>query len=304
MQVTATITLLLAVLAAPAALAAPASGPPAPARRVVLAPLSTLGSEATSRMTRAIAGALAAELAAVPHTAIIKTTTLRRAIRKARRPQITMCDGDARCLADLGTLVGATHVVYGELGGLGNARVLALKLVDVAARRTLRSTTAEFGAGHERRHEARAAVYRLLAPQQYRGRLVLDIDIERAQVFIDGSRVATSPHRPIAVMVGTHALRITHPEYRDYVRFIDIRFERDTKLSVGMRAFPIVEDAMRERRTLVASGQVPRARAAPAWYKHWAVVAGATAALFIGSAVIVGLASDGIDADRVEVVGQ
>jgi hypothetical protein len=275
------------------------------AKRVVLAPISTLGSEATSKQTQQISKAVAAGIAAVPGHSATAGKDVRRAIRKAKRSELKVCDGDVECLSALGTLMNAPYVVYGELGGLGDAQVLTLKLVDVAARRETRSTTAQFSAAGDIDTEARAAAYRLLAPGLYVGQLALEIDIEGAIIFLDGEKVATSPTPPIKAEVGNHALRVTHPEYRDYVRFVDVRFDEAAKLEIGMRAFPIIEDEMRQQ-SKGAKGPIDtgsgKRKAAP-WYHRWYTIAGAGAIVFVGSAVIVGLASDGIDSDREEVVG-
>ena len=297
MQLRALITAAVVTLAASPAAAQEA-------KRVVLAPISTLGSEATSKQTKRISKAVATGIATVPGHSAAAGKDVRRAIRKAKRSELKVCDGDAQCLSKLGTIMNAPYVVYGELGGLGDAQVLALKLVDVAAQRELRSTTAQFSAAADIDTEARAAAYRLLAPGLYVGRLAMNIDIEGAIIFLDGEKIATSPTKPIKAEVGNHALRVTHREYRDYVRFVDVRFDEETKLDIGMRAFPIIEDEMRQHGN-GAKGPIdtgPGNRRAAPWYNRWYTIAGAGVIVFVGSAVIFGLASDGIDSDLEEVV--
>ena len=275
-------------------------------RRVALAPLSTLGSEAKAKETAAIEDALVASIDAIPDLVAVPAKQLRRAIRKAKRSELKVCDGDVPCLAELGGLVDAELVVYGELGGLGDAQVLALKLVDTASRREVRSTTAQFGGERGLDAALRGASYRLLAPGLYKGTLTLKVDIEGATIFLDGDKVATSPTPPLAVEVGNHALRVTHPEYRDYVRFVDVAFDQTTAIQVGMKAFPIVEDEMRQRGAGGIAGPIdsgPHGTQPTPWYRRWYTIAGAGAIVFVGSAVLVGMLSDGIDADREEVVG-
>jgi TolB-like protein len=297
----------VAIVIAACAVASLAGRPAAAAEgdaRVVVAPVTTLGSETESKETEAVGERIAAAIGEVPGFAAVPDKEMRRAVKKARRPQLRACDGDAACLAELGKLLDARYVVSGELGGLGDAQLLAIEVVDVEAGRELRSTTAQLGSADDDAR-ARAAMYQLLAPQLYIGSLELAIDIDGATIFLDGDKVGASPAAPIRAEVGNHALRITHPEYRDYVRFVDIPFGEPTRLDVGMKAFPIVEDEMRQHGK--GGGPLdtgPRRRGATPWYKRWYTIAGAGAIVFIGSAVIVGLAADGIDADREEVVGE
>lgn len=289
----------LALIAALVAVSTTAAAAPT---RVALAPLSTLGAEARSKEVRATEAVIAAGLAAVPETEIVADRELRGAVDKAKRPELKSCDGEVACLAELGALVGAAYVVSGELGGLGGAQVVFLEVVDVATRRSLRSTTLELGGERDAAREARAAAYRLLAPADYVGSIALDIDVKGTTVYMDGAAVTPAPH--ITAEVGTHALRVTHPEYRDYVRFVDVPFGETVTLQVGMKAFPIVETEMHQREGVNPLGPGPGQRDAPPppWYRRWYTVAGAGVVLFVGSALVFGYVADGIDADREKTV--
>ncbi len=300
MSVTATRIAVIAVVACATAAPAVAQDQKAP---VVVAPLSTLGADTRSKTTMRIERDLIAGLSAVPGFAVTAGKDVRDAVKRAKRPDLRTCDGDVACLADLGTLMGAQYVIYGELGGLGDAQVVALKVVDVAAKRELRSTTAQFGDGGEPEVVARAAGYRLLAPSRYVGTLVLKVDVDDATIYLDGNKVATSPSGPIRTEVGNHALRVTHPEYRDFVRFVDIAFDAQVDLEVPMQAFPIVDSEMRQKERGGPVDPGTRRKAATPWYYRWYTIAGAGAVLAIGSAVVIGMLSDGVDADREETVG-
>src|ERR1041385_5542791 len=73
-------------------------------RIVAIAPLSTLGAEDSSPGTRKLIGDLEAAVAALPQTRVIRAQQVSDAIKKARRPQLRACEGDATCLADLAGL--------------------------------------------------------------------------------------------------------------------------------------------------------------------------------------------------------
>lgn len=291
------------LVVAAAALAATwaAAAPPAAAQGdkvVALAPLTTLGVESRGKETRATQALLVKALSSVPGHRVVADKALDRAVKKARRRDLRACDGKPACLAELGGVVKARLVVYGEVGGLGDARVVYLKVVDARRKVELRSTTLQLG-GADSERAGRSAAYRLLAPERYLGDLVCNVDIAGANIYVDGRGVATSPAKPVPLSVGTHALRVTHPEYRDFVRFVDVAFDEATTVEVQLKKFPIVTrdieatgaDPVTERNVIwQGQDELP-------WYREWYVVAGGSALLFLGTAVVVGVLADGLDVD-------
>ena len=212
---------------------------PAYAERIVaIAPLSTLGAEDTSTGTRTLIAQIEAAVAALPGTTVVRAAQVNDAIKKARKPQLRVCEGDAACLAELATLVGAQIVISGEVGGLGESRVVYLVVIQNG--KELRSTTLAVGAKDDGGGPAGAAV-RLLDPDGYRGTLRFAIDVGGATVYVNGSKVQPSPAGELALPVGAQAVRVTHPEYHDFVRFIDVDFGKTTDVPVNMQQYPIVE---------------------------------------------------------------
>ena len=270
-----------------------APGPAAaPAQRVVLAPLSSL-TEGAGKLAP-LETLVAQSLGAVPGTAVVPMNEVHQAVKKARRPELGACSGETPCLAELGKLLGAPRVVAGEVGGLGAGQVLYLKVIDVASARETASTTAVLGEGSsDRRAEARAAAFRLLAPRQYQGTLSLKVDVPGAVVYLDGRKVESSPAPPLTLPVGTHALRVTHEQYRDWVRFVDVKFGETTALPVDLTAYPVISDEMRGRRERRPTGPILPLP----WYRQWYTVAGVGATLFLGALVISYATSDGISSD-------
>jgi hypothetical protein len=293
--------LALAALAGPAAAqppAAPGANPPARVK-VVVAPLATLGAESTSSEMRAAQRLVARGLVLVGSVDVVGHAAMLDAVKKARRPELRACDGDAACLGELGRLVSADYAVYGEVGGLGRAQVVYLKLFDAREPREIRSTVLELGGvvgGSD--GEARAAATRLLAPARYRGELELESSVRGASIFIDGRLVARSPARPISLAVGSHALRVTHPEYRDFVRFVEIEFGTTAQVAVDLRPYAeVAGDIHRTGRPIAPAGRDVGALPTP-WYRRWYAVAGGGVLLVVTSAVVVGLATGGLSFDR------
>lgn len=295
----------MVAIASPA-LAGPASGAPAKQgrarKKVVLAPLTTLGEEVRSRQVRQMERAVLDGIAAQPNTAIVSMTKLLAELKQARRDDLRNCDGDVECLADLGILLSADLVVYGEVGGVGELQIAYLKLIEVAGRRELRSTTLELD-GKADAVAARAAAVRLLDPGRYVGTLALDVDVGGASIYIDGALRARSPAKPMPLSVGTHAVRITHPEYRDFVRFVDVQFQSSERIQVGLQQYPIVASDMRrtEAEQIVVPVGPVRDEPTP-WYRQWYTIAGAGAALVVTSAIVFAVVSGGVDADQEKVI--
>jgi hypothetical protein len=273
--------------------ATPAKAPPA--RKVVVAPFSPLGDGSVDLVAAAVT--VGGGVASVPGVTLVPDKDVRAFLKKNKRKDLEACDGKPECLQELGRLLGAEVVIAGEVGEVGGGQIAYLGAVDVATGKGLASTTAILsGDGAARTREARAAAFRLLAPAAYVGMLKLDIDVPGAVVYVDGRQVGKSPLAPVPLAVGTHALRVTHEQYRDFVRFVDIAFDETSTQAVPLTEFPVVEDEMREQGK--APPFVPLGPQAPRpWYrKPWAI-AGFSAAVLVLSAVTVVVVSDGIERD-------
>lgn len=262
-----------------------ASAAAARAERVVaIAPLSTLGAEDTSAGTRKLTGEIEAAVAALPGTRVVRAQQVSDAIKRAKKPQLRACEGDAACLAELASLVGAQIVISGEVGGLGESRVVYLAATENG--KELRSTTLAVGGAHDDGGGPSGAAMRLLDPDGYRGTLHLALDVTGATVYVNGSKVQPSPRGELALPVGTHAVRVTHPEYHDFVRFIDVEFGKTTDVAVGMQQYPII-------RHDVPGKPITRDRIEyvdpPVW-RRWYVVGPAAVGLAILTGVVVGYA--------------
>lgn len=252
-------------------------------RVVALVPLSTLGTEDTSAGTKKLTGEIEAALAALPGTKVVTTAQVADAIKKAKKPQLKVCERDPACLAELGKLVNANVVIDGEVGGIGESRVVYLGATDVASGKELRSTTLQVGVNDDGGGPSGAAV-RLLDPDRYRGTLHFVIDAKGASVFVNGSKVGLSPTGEIALPVGTQAVRVTHPEYRDFVKFIDVPYAKTTDVTVAMTQYPIIQhDVMGKP---ISTDKITYID--PPWYRKpvvWGIGAGVVA---VAAGIIVG----------------
>lgn len=253
-------------------------------RVVAVTPLSTLGTEDTSASTRKLTNQLEAAFAALPGTRVVTSGQVVEAIKRAKKPQLKVCERDPECLAELGRLVGATVVVDGEVGGLGDSKVVYLGVTDVKTGKELRSTTLSVGAKDDAAGGASGAAVRLLEPGRYRGTLHFTIDVRGATVYVNGSKVTLSGSSDIALPVGTQAVRVTHPEYRDFVRFIDVPYSARVDVRVGMQQFPIIKHDIQGKP--INTDQIEYID--PPLWRRWYVVGPAAVGLAILTGVIVG----------------
>ncbi|MDB4960315.1 MAG: hypothetical protein JWP01_314 [Myxococcales bacterium] len=276
--------MLRSVAAATVLLASAAVLAQQPVRVVALAPLSTLGTEDTSASTRKLTSQLESALSSLPGTKVVTSAQVADAIKRAKKPNLKICERDLACLAEVGKLVGASVVIDGEVGGLGDSKVVYLGATDVAGARELRSTTLSVGAKEDPGGGPTGAAIRLLEPDRYRGTLHFTMDVSGATVYVNGSKAALTPKSEIALPVGTQAVRVTHPEYRDFVRFIDVPYGRTTEVSVGMQQYPIIKHDIQGKP--INSDTIQYID--PPWYRRWYVVAGGATVLAIVTGAIVG----------------
>jgi hypothetical protein len=253
-------------------------------RVVALAPLSTLGTEDTSASSRKITQQLEAAFAALPNTKVITAAQVAQAIAKAKKSQLKACDREAACLAELGKLVGATYVIDGEIGGLNESKVVYLGATDVASAKELRSTTLQVGAKADTGGGAGGAAVRLLEPDRYRGTIRFIVDVKGATVYVNGSKAALSPKGELGMGVGTQAVRVTHPEYRDFVRFVDVPYASTVDVPVNMTQYARIDHDIQGKP--VNTDQVVYID--PPWWRRPYVYGPAAVLLAVGVGVLVG----------------
>jgi len=286
--------LVLSVLALPAQAQ---KAPAAPRPLVALAPLATLDAEDTSAPIKKLTGQLEAAIGAIGMRTI-SAATVADAIKKAKKPQLRACEGDPACIAELGKLVGATYVVAGQIGGLGDSKIVYLNATDVGAAKELRSTTLTLSKQDDG-VAATAAIVRLLDPAKHRGTLHFAIDVSGTTIYVNGQRNKLDAKSELSLEVGTQAIRITHPEYRDFVRFIDVAYGKTVDVPVGMLQYPIV-------RRDVQGNPINRDKQVlldPPWYRRWYVVGGGAVVLGVVTAIVVSSLVNNLPNTPCRVVG-
>ena len=221
---------------------------------------------------------------------LIPLRKIQRAMDSRRGSRLSVCGAEADCMADFGKLVNAPVVIGGDMSRVGRGFALSLKLVDTRSEKVKRRVSVIVsGSQEKRKKELLEAGYRLLAPERHTGKLLIEVDVPKAKIYIDGQLAAESPAAAVTVKAGAHNLRVTHPSYHDYLRFVTVPFREKVSLSVNLKAFPIVTDEMRSKRRgkthSMGKGGV-RHRPLP-WYRKWYV----TLSIGLGAAVLAGTAT-------------
>lgn len=285
-------TALLAAAHLALLVAADAAGAPVG----VVAPLNPLGIDAAeaAKVQRWITAAVAA----VPDHRWLATSRLEKLLRSPRQRG---CSSDSLCLAAQARKIGAGQVVSGDVGSLSGAYMIYLRLVssDGTTVRTVNGVLDTRKPGL--RDAARALVHKLLVPELYHGTITPTVDVPNAWIYLDGQRIARSPTRPLTkISVGTHALRVTHESYRDFVRFVQVGFGDDIQVQVTLSAFPV-----RGAEMLLVDGekQGPLADHELPWYRRWwAVTTFGAVLLAATTATVAVLASRSVGRDSEVVV--
>jgi hypothetical protein len=238
-----------------------------------LKPLEAIGMD--RKRVRRVTGRLAKQIEKVPGVQLAPLKRIRRFLRSRDGAPYATCEGELKCVTRFGKLIRAPRVVAGDLSGLANGYVLFLRLVDPRKDKVLRKVSVVYGGEQGKEKPVlREAAYRLLAPDRFVGELALDIDVKGATVYLNGKPLGKSPLPPQQVQAGTHALRITHPSYHDFLRFVRVNFEKRTEVKASLKMYPIIAEEMKAKgskarhKPPVDPKRRVDYRPLP-WYKRW-----------------------------------
>ncbi len=150
--------------------------------------------------------------------------------------------------------------------------VLYLAGYRAQAASTTGNTTLSLTLNHPDETALVGALVRTLLPERYRGRLELHVDVVGAETWIDGVVV----HPPIELPCGTHALRVTHPHYRDFLKFVSVDYGTNTAIHVDLGRYPIDEGELKAREPIAPP---PVVVPTLPWYRRGWVIGGASLVL-------------------------
>ena len=200
----------------------------------------------------------------------------------ASDPGLGACTGEDRCLAAIGKRLGVEVIVAGTVAAMGDSYILNIKAVDVAGATQIRRIATEplRGSPDELIDAIRVAAYRLLAPSQLHGSIVVLSDLIGAAVSVDGQRLGMTPlPAPIAKLaLGDHQLRVEAKGYEPFEDTVLVRFQKASRVTVRL--------ASAAATTTTGATPVIRDRRRP-WYSSPWVYLG-VGVVAIGAGVLIG----------------
>jgi len=209
---------------------------------------------------------------------------LRTIEAKLRGTKLAECGGANTCLSKIGKRLAVDVVVSGNIGALGDAYVLNLKAVRAADAVELARVESDPLKGNpdELIEAVRVAAYKLLAPAELVGQILILADVEGATVELDGKSIGKTPvAAPIGkVSLGTHKLRVVGEGYTEFKEDIRVRFQKTTRV--------IVRLTPGSGGPTVVLGK-PKARPKEWYEKTWFYVAVGVVAVVAGGALGYGL---------------
>ncbi|MDF1566284.1 MAG: PEGA domain-containing protein [Deltaproteobacteria bacterium] len=196
--------------------------------RVAVHPLKSLGLdlETLGRLEEVLRG----EMERVPGIELVEIPATRAAADEIG------CDGKPACLGPFATKLGAAVAVYGVVAALGESYNITLKAVDGGGQDRGRVQKTIGGEETVLIDGIRGAAYQLLRPDLYVGKLELQVPVAGADVQIDGRSVGVTPlDGPIhGLSPGKHALKIVSKGFSDFDKFVEVRFQRTSVVSVDL----------------------------------------------------------------------
>jgi hypothetical protein len=204
-----------------------------------------------------------------------KPMPARRDLERQVPADLRDCTGEDKCLAAIGKKLGVEVMVTGSVGALGDNYILNIKAVDVASATQLRRITTDplRGEPDELIESIRVAAYRLLAPSQLYGSVMVLSDLVGAEVKLDGKPAGRTPlPGPLPKLtLGTHDLEVTAAGYSAFREKVDVRFQKQTRVVVRL----VTADGQDNAPVLVTRSRSP-------WYSRWYTIAG----VVVGAAVV------------------
>lgn len=231
---------------------------------------------------------------AIPGARLLPLKTIKKFVRKSKGRRLLGCGAEKECVFDFGKALKTPFVIAGDMTTVGRGFALSLKLIDIKNKKTLGKVSAVITGNKYKQKKALLELgYRLLAPNKHLGKVAVLVDVRGAKIFVDGEHKATYPAKILSLKAGAHNIRVTHPSYHDYLKFISLPFQKTLTLKVNLKAYPIISDSMeaRKRKTGHLKKRKTIYRPLP-WYKKWYVVTaiGVGAALLAGTATALGVA--------------
>ena len=168
----------------------------------------------------------------------IGTLDVQMMLQGPKYAELNNCGGGPDCAARIGRAVGADVVVFGTLASIGDNFSLNLRAIVAATGQEQGRQKVEVSGSRDVLIPAiRLAAFRLLAPEQVHGALMVDTNVDGVMISIDGKKAGTTPlMRPIERLhEGEHVVVVTRDGYTTQTEKLTIRPFETTRLRLQLR---------------------------------------------------------------------
>jgi hypothetical protein len=133
--------------------------------------------------------------------------------------------------------LGLDWIVTGTMTGIGEHLAVDLRLVNGREGSELRRIAAELAVEAElRAGQMTELAVRLLAPEKWKGSLLVETSVSGASIFLDEQQLGVTPlAAPLENLApGKHILRVVKEGYADFSHFVNIKFNQLAQVKVNL----------------------------------------------------------------------
>jgi TolB-like protein len=185
---------------------------------------------------------LSLELKKFEGLGVISRGEIQAMLRFESERQALQCTSDISCLVEIGGALGVDYLVGGSVGRLGDAFVVTLKLMDVAAAEVVSRASQTFrGSETDLAPALRFATWELLGRKVAgAGSIAVEANIDEGQLTVDGGARQTYPQQRVVsdLAAGRHGVSLTADGYAPLYRETYVFEGRETDLRVELVELP------------------------------------------------------------------
>ena len=218
---------------------APLSKPAVPQSvtgRVAVLGLSALGLP--EDMRRNLELLLSNSIGTVRGLQLIPPLDVQMLLQAPKNADLALCGGGPDCAMRIGKVAGADVVVFGTCAAIGDSFSLNLRAIAVATGKEVgRQNVSVSGSRDQLIPEVRLAAYRLLAPSQLRGALLVDTDLDGVAISVDGKEAGVTPlPKPLDDLApGEHTVLVRRLGYAPLAQKLTIKPFQTTRLQLQLQ---------------------------------------------------------------------
>jgi hypothetical protein len=179
-----------------------------------------VGKEVASLLT----GVVSNQLSQIGIFEVISREDVKNMLTHGQDKVLLGCS-DESCLVDIGGILGAQHLVAGEIGMVGKKYVINLQRIEVKKAKVAKRVERQFqGSKDKLLQEVKNAAYKVVEDilKAQSGVVLLSVSEEGADISIDGKTVGSSPLKNLVIPAGPRDIRVAKEGFIDWVRTVQV----------------------------------------------------------------------------------